>query len=136
MFILLLDDDADIRHKAVERHLSPDHVILHTFTADEAIQTIMTCQHRIGLAMLDHDLADFVIEEDGRKTERHGVYFLSRMFNDVPEEKWPAQFILHSGNVVGVKNMYTDLRNRGQEVYPMPFSGMMLDHLAERIKPQ
>src|SRR5271169_538039 len=130
MIILLLDDDADIRHTAVERHLSKEHTVLHAFNAEEALQLLMTYQGKIGLAMLDHDLGDFVVEDDGRRTERHGVYFLQRMFNDVPEEKWPAQFVLHSGNVVGVENMRTDLRNRDQIVNVMRFSGAMLEHLA------
>lgn len=135
MFILILDD-GDTRHNIVERLLSKEHVVLHAFNADEAIEILKTCNKRVGLALLDHDLGDFVEEENGRKYERHGVYFLAKMFADLPEDKWPAQFILHSGNVVGVQNMLTDLRNRDQVVDAINFSGDMIKRLAERIKPQ
>ena len=135
MIILILDDDADIRHKAVERHFAKDHTVLHAFTADEAVSILMTCQERVGIALLDHDLQDFA-EENGRRIERHGVYFLAKMFNTVPEERWPAQFVLHSHNVPGVRNMSTDLRGKGQVFIAMAYSQDMLAHLAERIRPQ
>lgn len=136
MIILMLDDDAEMRHTPVERALSKDHTVLHAFTADEALSIILQCQGRIGLAMLDHDLSDFLIEEDGMRIERHGAYFLHRMFNEVPEDKFPAQFVLHSGNPVGVDNMLAILRNRGQQVDAMRFSPEMLKNLTERLRPQ
>ena len=136
MIILMLDDDADIRHTAVEKYLSKEHIVLHAFNCQEGLDLILQCQGKIGLALLDHDMADFLIEEDGMKIERHGAYFLHRMLNEIPEEKWPAQFLCHSGNPVGVDNMLSILRNRDQVVDAIRFSGEMLRNLAERIRPQ
>lgn len=135
MLILLLDDDVDIRHKLVDKHLAKEHTIIHTFNVDAAINALLTSQDRIDIALLDHDLGDFVLEEDGSKYERHGVYFLYRMFNEVPEDKLPLQFILHSGNVVGVENMRHMLQNKKQTTTVARFSGQMLTDLANKIRP-
>lgn len=133
--LILFMDDQDVRHHSVERCFSKEHTVLHAFNADEAIEIILSCKTTIGLAMLDHDMADFA-EVDGRKFEKHGVYFLSRLFTDVPKEKWPAQFIVHSRNNVGNQNMLTDLTRMEQVVSVIPFTVENLTLIAERIKAQ
>lgn len=134
MIILILDDQ-DIRHDTVERYLSKEHTVLHAFNALEALEIIKSYNGRIGLAMLDHDLQD-IVTEDGRKYERHGVYFLAEMFKEIPEDKWPARFILHSHNNVGVKNMLDDLTRMGQIVSVLNFSSDNVKYIAEMIRPQ
>lgn len=134
--LILFMDDQEIRHDLAEKYLSKDHVILHAYTADEAIGIILACQERIGLAMLDHDLQDFYTGEDGCKYERHGVYFLERMFRDVPKDMLPAQFILHSFNPVGVNNMYAILKGKNLLGVNISFSGDAMRSIAERIRPQ
>lgn len=135
MIILFLDDQ-DIRHETAEKLLSKEHTVLHAFNADEAIEIISTYKDRVGLAMLDHDLNDKVEEADGYKYERHGVYFIAKMFAEVPEDKWPAQFVVHSHNPEGVRNMISDLRRRDQTCSAATFSGDMVRNLADRIRPQ
>lgn len=130
MYILFLDD-MNVRHTTVDRHLLKDHSILHAWSADDAIQILMSCEHKIDLAFLDHDLQEICIREDGSEYEKHGVYFLSKMFSDVPEDKWPLQFIVHSHNPVGVKNMVSDLTNMKQDCVALQFSAGMLDHIEE-----
>lgn len=134
MFILFMDDQ-DVRHASVERQFSKEHTVLHAFNADEAIEIILSCKSTIGLAMLDHDMADFA-EVDGRKFEKHGVYFLDRLFSEAPKEKWPAQFIIHSRNNVGSENMRVALTMMAQIASIIPFTVENLALIAERIKAQ
>lgn len=143
MHILFLDD-GDIRHESAERHLSKNHTLLHAFHAEEALKILISCQERIGLAMLDHDLNYFVndtgervgYEYDGKKTELHGIWFLNQMFDGVPKDKWPAQFIIHSRNVPAAKNMHGHLLAYEQTSTILPFSGDMLKTVAARILSQ
>lgn len=135
MYILLLDDD-QMRHEIVERHFSKEHRVLHTFNCDEAIDVLNSCQHRIGLALLDHDLQDFVYE-DHRAFERHGLYFVDKMLATVPEDKWPAQFVCHSGNPVGAQNMAVTLRRRTDApIIRSMFCGDLMVRVANSIRAQ
>jgi hypothetical protein len=144
MIILLLDDQ-EIRHATAEKYFARDHILYSAFDADEAIDILLSGKSAIGLALLDHDLNDFVSAESGssvpyeysgRKIEKHGVYFLNRMFADVPKDRYPAQFVIHSYNQVGAKNMYDKLIEMRQVATILPFSGDNLRLVVDRIKSQ
>lgn len=142
MLILFLDDQ-DIRHEVVEKYLSKSHTVLHAFNADEAIQIIQSSQHRIGLALLDHDLMDFVDDKGNKveynypdRAEKHGMYFLQKLFENVDENKLPAEFIIHSYNPNGCESMYKYLIANNQTASILKFSGEMITNLLNRITPQ
>jgi len=135
--LVLLMDDQDERHDLVEKYLSKaGHKVLHSFSAPEALELISTCPNRIGLALLDHDLQDIVVEDNGRKYERHGVWFVREMFATIPKDRLPAEFIVHSWNIDGAKNMVADLRKQEQIATAMSFCGDMLTQLVYRLMPQ
>lgn len=95
MNILFLDD-AQERHDLAEKYLSKEHILLHCFNADEALEVITSFQGTIGLAMLDHDLMDELTGryEDGTPFEKHGVYFVMSLISDIPKDKHPARAIV------------------------------------------
>lgn len=133
MLILILDDE-QVRHDLTEKYLGNDHTILHAFNADEAIGIIKSSQQPIGLALLDHDLHEFVSDETGYKWEKHGGYFVRMLIDTVPEEKWPAQIVIHSYNPSGADGMKTALKNKGMYARYMPFSGSMLKQIVQELK--
>lgn len=144
MIILLLDDQ-EIRHATTEKYFARDHILYSAFDADEAIDILLSGRGTIGLALLDHDLNQFVSAESGlivpydysgSKIEKHGVYFLTRMFSDVPKDRWPAQFVLHSYNQVGAKSMYDKLIEMGQVATILSFSGDNMKLVADKIRAQ
>lgn len=140
--VILFMDDQEIRHEIAEKYLSKNYLLLHAYTADEAIQILTSYQSRIGVAMLDHDLFDFMSEDgkkvpfeyEGKKIEKNGVYFLNRMFNDIQKDKWPVRYIIHSHNHSGSKNMITDLLALEQTVEALPFSGETLAKIANALQ--
>jgi hypothetical protein len=135
MYILMLDDQ-QVRHDVVERHFAREHIVLHAFNFDDAVEILNSCQHRIGLAMLDHDLQDFK-EQDGRIVERHGAYFVDYMLNFIPEDKWPVQYVLHSYNYNGATNMHIALRKRTDApITRGVFCGEFVAEIVRSIKAQ
>jgi CheY-like chemotaxis protein len=132
--IILILDDEQIRHDLTEKYLGKENIILHAFNADEAIAILKASQQRIGLALLDHDLHEFVADETGHKWEKHGGYFVRTMIDMVREENWPAQIVIHSYNSGGAQGMKTTLKAKGVYARYMPFSGEMLRAIVEELK--
>src|SRR5271169_1874038 len=108
MNILFLDDE-QIRHDLADKYLA-NHTILHAFTAPAALDIVNA--NKIDLALLDRDLHHFV-EEYGRKTERHGVWFVSCLLHDIKPELWFPRAIIHSYNADSARYMRDQLRNAG-----------------------
>lgn len=133
MLILILDDQ-QVRHDLTEKYLGAENIVLHAFQADEAIAIIKASQQRIGLALLDHDLGEFVSDETGYKWEKHGAYFVRTMFDLVSEEKWPGQFVVHSNNTYPAEGMKQSLKSKGLIARYLPFSGEMLRMIAQEIR--
>lgn len=133
MLILFLDDE-QIRHDLAVKYLGAQHTILHAFNADEAISLIKSSQQRIGMALLDHDLQEFVSDEDGYKWEKHGGYFVRMLIDMIPEDKLPAQIIIHSYNEPGAEGMKAALKNKGITALHIQFSGSMLRQVVEMLK--
>jgi hypothetical protein len=131
MNILFLDDEK-IRHDLADKYLV-GHTALHAYTAPQAIDMIDTSKDKIDLALLDHDLHHF-IEENGHRSERHGVWFVSHLLTDIPSDKWFSRAIVHSYNADGGRYMCDDLRKAGIQADYRPFSGSMLRELVEEIK--
>jgi len=129
MIVLFLDDET-IRHDLTDKYLGKEHTILHAYTAPQALDMINASEVKIDLAMLDHDLHHFV-EEDGRKSERHGVWFVSCLLHDVHPDKWFPRAIIHSYNADGGRYMRDELRKAGINADYRPFSGSVLKELAE-----
>lgn len=126
MYILFLDDQ-DVRHDLAEKLLSAaGHTVLHAFRCDEAINIIANFVQPIGIAFLDHDLMDIVEEEDGRKTEYHGAYFVDYVVKNIPQDKWFHRAIVHSYNATGAKYMRDTLTKNGIHCVMDNFSGDML----------
>lgn len=132
MIILFLDDE-DIRHALVEKVFGKKHRVLHAFNALEAIGLIQSYQDRIGLALLDHDLGEVVLE-DGKKVERHGNWFVQQMVRECAKDKYPVQTVVHSYNENGAKKMVASLADCGIIASHYPFSGEMLNHIANQIE--
>jgi CheY-like chemotaxis protein len=135
--IVLFMDDQQVRHDLVEKLFSASkHIVLHAFNAIEALEIIKNSPNRVGLALLDHDLMQIVEEEDGRKWEMHGVWFVSQMLANIEADKMPVSFIIHSYNAAGAKYMYDDLVKNGHIASMVPFSGDMLKELIAKITVQ
>lgn len=137
MNILILDDD-DTRHALLERALAKEHVLFHAFNANEAIELLTKAKFtkiKFGLALLDHDLQDFYIDEDRTKRERHGVYFILKMMELFEENDLPAQFVIHSHNHTRAKEMAMTLANTAI-VATIPFSDIMIQEVKRIVRSQ
>jgi CheY-like chemotaxis protein len=133
MSVILFLDDEQIRHDLADKYLGKEHTILHAYTAPQALDMINASAQKIDLGMLDHDLHHFV-EDDGHKSERHGVWFVSNLLHDVHPDKWFARVIIHSYNADGARYMREALRKAGIQADYIPFSGSMLRQIAEELK--
>lgn len=132
MIILFLDDE-DVRHQLIEKILGKKHKILHSFNALEALGLMQSSDHRIGLALLDHDLGETVLE-DGKKVERHGNWLVQQMVRECAKDKYPVQVIVHSYNENGAKKMVASLTDCEIIASHYPFSEEMLKHIANQIE--
>jgi hypothetical protein len=139
MNILFLDDQQE-RHSLAEKYLSPYHTLLHCFTADEALEIISSFQGIIGIAMLDHDLSDELTGryEDGTPFEKHGIWFVNELINNIPVAKHPPYVIVHSYNPDGSKNMTNTLNKYCNSIHARQetFCGAMLQRLVIELTPQ
>ena len=140
MNILFLDDQ-QLRHDIAERYFSPVHTLLHAFNPKEAITIIETYKQSIGLAMLDHDLNCFVsdagiivpFDYKDKKTELDGKWFIRTMIETVPQQKWPAYFIVHSHNDAGTKSMASLLNQANAYVSIRRFTENMIKRLVSEL---
>jgi CheY-like chemotaxis protein len=136
MHILFLDDQS-VRHELVEKYLSAaGHIVLHAFNMEEGIDIVSNFVQPIGLALLDHDLDSFVVDDDGIKYELTGLSFVNKMLEDVPSEKWFHRAIVHSYNPNGAKYMCDTLNKNGIHAKMDNFSGDMLKRVVGELSIQ
>lgn len=128
--IILIVDDSDYRHESAEKHLSNGHTLLHAYTVLEALEIIQGCQAKIGLALLDHDLQDYVkgVEQTGST--------LASLWLGLEEKKYPARVIVISSNHEGAKNIVSKFDAMGVNTQYRPYDGTLMKVLAEELKPQ
>lgn len=132
MRIFVLDDQ-QVRHDLIKKFLGKGNSITHAYNCDEAMQALSRETTPFDIAFLDHDLEDFIHEEDGGKIERHGVYFVRYMLATIPKEKLPVSFIIHSYNDAGANSMHFLLQENGLTSTKWKFGGDMLKAIAERL---
>lgn len=143
MNILFLDDQ-NIRHESIEKRFKNKHNILHAYNSQDAINILLNYNKKIDLAMLDHDLFDFVSEDGtpvdynfiGKKIERDGCYFLKQVFNFITKDKFPKEFIIHSHNTVGSKKMVSLLNDNNLTANIIPFSIDSINNLLQTLGSQ
>jgi hypothetical protein len=136
MNVLILDDQ-DIRHELAEKILTPAGVkLFHAFDCVEGFEIIGSHPAPFALALLNHDLMDIVEEEDGRKTEYYGAYFVDYTIANIPRDKWFARAIVHSYNATGGKYMVEALKKNGIPAYIDNFSGDMLKRVVRELSVQ
>lgn len=98
MKILILDDDK-IRHLLFKTNFV-GHVLVHTYTAQEAIKALE--EDLFEVAFLDHDLGGHsYVESEG---EEETGYTVAKWLAEHPDRKPPIIHI-HSYNPVGAQNM-------------------------------
>ena len=56
------------------------------------------------------------------------------MFAYIPNNMWPAQFIIHSHNTVGARRMYEELIEKEQTVSIIPFTMESLVQISNMIR--
>lgn len=128
--IILIVDDEDYRHDSAEKHLTKDHVLLHAFNVNEAIDVINGCQQRIGLALLDHDLQDFTTG-----SELNGSS-LATLWLNLEENKHPARVIAISNNFQGASNITSKFNSAGIHAVHRPYDLMLMRTLAQELQVQ
>ena len=106
MRILFLDDDG-LRHDRFRSMVAPSHSVRYVWTAEEAIEALLT--DSFDIACLDHDLGgkQFVPSEGAEATG----YTVAKAIAEM--DRKPAQVIVHSFNAVGAQNMVECLTAAG-----------------------
>jgi len=102
MKILILDDD-DTRHTLFKQNYSK-HDLVHTYTADEAIDALKRGTYDV--VFLDHDLGGKQMVDSWG--EEPTGYTVAKWMAMNPERK-PGQVYIHSLNPVGARNMHNIL---------------------------
>jgi hypothetical protein len=133
--IILFIDDTQERHTIVERILSPVHVVLHAYNYADAIEILENSQRPIGLAMFDHDLGDFLIEDDDL-VEYDGNKIASYVLRQLSPDKFPARAIVHSWNSGGAENIASKLRSAGIPTQIEPFDHSLIERLLIELEGQ
>ena len=122
MRILILDDD-QMRHDAFARRYA-GHELTHVYAVAEAQAALIA--GGFDMASFDHDLADFQLEKqpDGSVQEREktGYDVVMFMVSTLPEDRWPAEIIVHSWNAPRAHQMVEVLRDRGAAASYRPFT--------------
>lgn len=113
--ILFLDDD-ETRHQSFAK-ATVGHIVTHVRTVEECKSALLSMDP-FDLVSLDHDLGGqtFVSEIDGTGTE---VALFIR--DELPAEKLPGRFIVHSFNPVGALRMIEYIKDRGVWTRYQPF---------------
>ena len=108
MFILVVDDEK-CRHERFEKIFPQQHVVMHAYNTDEAIDKLQT--YTFGMICLDHDLGDK--KKDGR--------LLARWMRD--NNIIPDKVLIHSKNIITNREMAALLRDKGWngELKILPF---------------
>lgn len=123
--IILIVDDEQVRHDSAEKHLSPDHTVLHCFDAAEALAVIKGCQEKIGLALLDHDL--------GGGPTGSG---LATQWLQLDDAKFPAHVIVISQNTDGALNIVSKFESANIYARWRPFDLRLMQDLAVQLRPE
>jgi hypothetical protein len=135
--IIVFIDDNDIRHDIVEEILGGSHTILHCYDYGDAIIAFKGCQTKIGLAMFDHDITDYFVEEGTHKqVERTGSDIASYILYNLDESHLPARVIAHSSNYSGALNIVSKFASAGIHAIYECFSREMIMALAKSLEPQ
>jgi hypothetical protein len=115
--LLFLDDNPD-RHVAFGT-MSPGCSIVHVWTARECIDALCREGETFDCAFLDHDLDGeiYVTEIEGSGTE---VAYYVR--DQLPAERLPRSFVVHSLNPAGAERMREAISQRGVPTERVPFS--------------
>jgi CheY-like chemotaxis protein len=117
--ILFLDDEP-YRHKEFAQK-AVGNVVIHVYTADEAIDVLESFPKDFDLIMLDHDLCDV----DKGKTEKFVQATGLKVARYIAANKkrfLPATIIVHSLNPPGAANMIAELLAVGLTCYHIPFA--------------
>ncbi len=119
MYVVVVDD-SDERHSALEHALSDEHVLLHSYSQEEAVGLLKCSFLRIGLIIIDHDLG--------------GV--ASFILNELDAERFPAQALVVSHNPDGALNIASKLSTAGIPTRVERFSEELVKRLAIELQPQ
>lgn len=128
--IILIVDDEEYRHESAEKHLTKDHVLLHAYNVNEAIDVINGCQQKIGLALLDHDLQDF-----STGAELNGSS-LATLWLNLEEGKHPARVIAISNNFQGAHNITSKFNSADIHAAHRPYGLTLMRDLAAELREQ
>lgn len=124
MRILILDDDLQ-RHQIFAQNLK-DHEVVHAHTYDDAVKAA-TGLPRFDVFFLDRDLNDFGLRSVGPASMYGGVReltgedFARWIMAQLPAERLPNMFWIHSFNPDGAKRMHQTLAPLGIKIVREPF---------------
>lgn len=128
MYVVVVDD-SDERHSALEHALSDEHVLLHSYSQEEAVGLLKCSFLRIGLIIIDHDLGNE--DEVGS-----GSGVASFILNELDTERFPAQALVVSHNPDGALNIASKLSTAGIPTRVERFSEELVKRLAIELQPQ
>lgn len=114
MRIFILDDDIR-RHQAFAQNLA-GHDVTHAHSYDMGVKALLQ-EERFHLFFLDRDLNDFGLRSIGPTTSMYGGIreltgedFCRFIAGELPKEKYPDLFVIHSHNENGAARMEELLR--------------------------
>ncbi len=134
MIIFFLDDNIE-RHDYAEKVLGRQHLLIHAYSYDDAIEYLKLNNQTIGLMMLDHDLGD-LREEDGHKIDYNGSKFVDYLLLNIDKSNYPTRAIIHSSNYSGAENMKSKLHSAGIWTEVCSYSSSLIDRLATSLTVQ
>lgn len=121
MKILILDDMPE-RHETLVRRY-PGHWFRHAYNVQQAQELL--AEGNYALAFLDHDLGDWYKQSVGNEevlVERTGLDVVTFLLEQVPQDRWPTQVIVHSWNGPRGLLMTQLLKARGIDASYIPFT--------------
>jgi hypothetical protein len=124
---VLFVDDEDYRHDLIEQSIGSEHLVFHAFDFTEAVALLKHDHFKWGVIMLDHDLGT---------NSRDGSAIAGFILNELDEERFPAQAIVHSLNPSGAANIASKLRTANIPTRVEPFGMQMLHWLTLHLQPQ
>lgn len=121
MKIFILDDDPE-RHEALVRKY-PGHWFRHAYNVPQANELL--AEGHYDIAFLDHDLGDWyktMVDDKEIAVERTGLDVVRFLLEQIPQDRWPRQVIVHSWNGVRGREMTARLTDHGINARYIPFT--------------
>lgn len=121
MKIFILDDDPS-RHETLVRKY-PGNWFRHAYTVAQAQELLS--EGGYDAAFLDHDLGDWYkdrVDNEEVRVERTGLDVVRYLLEQVPQDRWPKQVIVHSWNGPRGLLMTSLLKERGIDASYVPFT--------------